>query len=82
MALKPPTWYEERNTEGFKSWLIANGIDLGIVPEDAEISVVDGVIHYERVFLLSDDKFALDEVSGRALRRTEMVKEIVPRGVA
>jgi len=80
MALLPTPWYEERNTEDFKAWLTANGINLAIVPEDAEISVTNGIIRYERLRWDMQGNFEIDPRTATPLRITATTKEIVQSG--
>ena len=66
------SFIETRNTEQFKSWLTANGIDIERVPEDASIYVKDDQLWYEE-FVWRDDGTLWIEQNGATRRTTKWV---------
>lgn len=65
-------FHKTRNTEQFKSWLTANGINIERVPEDATIYVKDDQLWFEEFVWRSDGTILL-ESNGTARRTTKWV---------
>lgn len=65
-------FHKTRNTERFRAWLTANGIDIERVPEDATIYVKDDQLWFEE-FVWRDDGSLWVEPNGKTRRTTKWV---------
>lgn len=65
-------FHKTRNTERFRAWLTANGIDIERVPQNATIYVKDDQLWYEE-YVWRDDGTLWVEQNGTTRRTTKWV---------